>query len=99
MKVGDKFRIMNCAGCLDVEVREILDTREVQIRGVVFPNESKVRIECHESEYGDTLITVYSGANDSRDIYLVEPSHKDVTYYLGFIEKFERENIPLYKTV
>lgn len=98
MKVGDRFRIVNCAGCLDVEVIEVLDKGDVQVKGVAFPNESKVRIECHESRYGDTLITVYSGANNSRDIYLVEPSYKDVTYYLGYIEKFETENVPVYTT-
>ena len=99
MQIGDKIRVKNESGCMDIEIKEILDKRISKVKGIRFPNESNIRVECHEGKYGDTLISLYADTNDNRDIYLVEPSYQDVTYYLGYIEKTESENTPLFTTV
>ena len=99
MEIGDSIRIKNDSGCMDVRIKEILDGRGVKVKGIRFPNESNVRVEYHEGKYGVTLISLYADIKDNRDIYLVEPSYQDVAYYLGYIEKTESENTPLFTTV
>lgn len=99
MKAGDKFRIKNNSGVMDISIVKEVDKTDVRDVGIPVADGSKVRIECHDDGCYNFIFTVYIGGQQSRDIYIVEYSLGEVVYLLGHIDATEGENVPIYTTI
>ena len=99
MNLGDKIRINNEAGTMEISIWEKLLNSQIKYGGLQFENDCKVRFECHSRECGKLLVTIYEDVEDNRVVYIIEYDGETVSYYVGRIEMFEHENILTYKTI
>ena len=99
MNVGDKIRINNKAGTMEISIWEQLSNNQIKCEGFRFEDNCRVRVECHSRECGKVLVTLYENVEDNKVIYIVDYDGERVSYYLGHIEIFEHENISVYKTI
>ena len=99
MNVGEKFRIKNNSGYMDVKIIEKIDSNLFKRDGISI---GAARWEFHSDGYCGLISTLYSNVNNNRDIYIANYNYQDcdsVSYWKGFIEKFEHENQPVYNTI
>lgn len=99
MNVGDKFRIKNEVGIMDIVIKERIDNCIAKLSGFSFSGDVKVRWEFHNDGCFGLISTLYCDSEKNRDIYVAEYESGILNYYKGFIEKFERENTTVYQTL
>ena len=99
MNNGDRFRIINNAGIMEVWIWGPITKAKMERDGISLARNGNLRVESHKGDNGALLVTLYENYEDNRIIYIIEYDGDKVAYYCGKIQAFEHESLKVYRTV